>query len=245
MPEVLINNSYSLQLSDQRAAQWHEWHAGGGWEVERIDATISAINEVAKRTGNPRVYDIGAERGDLPALWATRGARVVLVEPSPLMWPHIREVFELNDQAHRVAGCWHGFAGNDSVTGIDAQPWTAGPWPHASRSPVIPEPGFMHLDEGGAPMITVDALAALADEPPDIITIDVEGSELEVLRGAQHTLGDVRPVVFVSVHPEFMEDRHGHTPSDVIDFMNEHNYEGTLLATDHEEHWQFMPGERT
>jgi FkbM family methyltransferase len=39
--------------------------------------------------------------------------------------------------------------------------------------------------------------------PPQLIKIDVEGAEVDVLRGAVHTIRAVRPALIVEVHSEF------------------------------------------
>lgn len=69
--------------------------------------------------------------------------------------------------------------------------------------------------------------------------IDVEGSELAVLRGARRTLEQVHPKVFCSVHPEFMRTL-GEDPQELHDLMAGLGYERTYLATDHEEHWAWF-----
>jgi FkbM family methyltransferase len=45
--------------------------------------------------------------------------------------------------------------------------------------------------------LTLDSLEL---SPPNLIKMDVEGAESEVLIGAQRTLRDVRPIVFVALH---------------------------------------------
>lgn len=50
------------------------------------------------------------------------------------------------------------------------------------------------------PTTTVDLIAHHTNLMPDVIKIDVEGAELQVLRGAQYVLSQVRPSIFLSVH---------------------------------------------
>ncbi len=64
-----------------------------------------------------------------------------------------------------------------------------------------PAAGF--LSDPGAtivPALTVDSIVLAGMVKPDAIKIDVEGAELEVLAGAQRTLIERRPVLFLSVH---------------------------------------------
>lgn len=73
--------------------------------------------------------------------------------------------------------------------------------------------------------------------------MDTEGSELRVLQGAERVLADQRPLVWVSVHPQFSIDMYGLTREDLLAFMRAHGYRCEQLAIDHEEHWLFWPKE--
>lgn len=64
---------------------------------------------------------------------------------------------------------------------------------------------------------------------PDIIKIDVEGAELEVLRGLENNL-DNRMLLYIEIHPEMMGD-FGDEPSELIQLLHKHGYE--LQVTDH------------
>ncbi len=60
--------------------------------------------------GPPVVWDVGAEEGDMPALYATWGCDVVLVEPNPKVWPCIRYHWTAN-QLDPPAGIYVGLVG--------------------------------------------------------------------------------------------------------------------------------------
>lgn len=49
--------------------------------------------------------------------------------------------------------------------------------------------------------VSIDGYCTHAGLSPDVIKIDVEGAEIDVLRGATKTLASARPLVFLSVHP--------------------------------------------
>jgi hypothetical protein len=88
------------------------------------------------------VFDIGAEEGDFPALWATWGAEVVLVEPNDRVWPNIRAIFEANDLGHRVLATFSGFAGPEPRD-LPEQSWLhVDGWPNSAYGAVIGDHGF-------------------------------------------------------------------------------------------------------
>lgn len=236
-----INGRWELKLPKHRARQWAEWE--DGWEVDRLDATYSCVAEaLVFGTTPPVVFDIGSETGDLPCLWAVWGCRVVMVEPSEKFWPTIRRTFEMNDVVEMVAGCFVGFAADNEGPITEYVP---GPWPKATRGTMAVEPGFSFLHERpDIQRTTVDALAHMLDERPDVITIDVEGAEHRVLLGAKRTLERDRPVVLVSVHPVTMHEWFRDDPDSLRSMMAELSYDEHLLTVDHEEHWVFWPTER-
>ncbi|MCA9882643.1 MAG: FkbM family methyltransferase [Anaerolineae bacterium] len=79
-------------------------------------------------------------------------------------------------------------------------------------------PSMGHLAAVGIPveLITVDTVAA-AGHAPDVLKIDVEGAELDVLKGASHTLTDHSPIIFLATHGE-------HVHQACIDFLHQHAY---------------------
>lgn len=231
MKATRILDRWELLLPDHRAdrPQW-PW-----WERVRLEAMYAAI-----RPGDV-VYDIGAEEGDLSGLFATWGARMVLFEPNPRVWPNIKAIWEANG----LAPCrkWVGFAAADSTqdaleTAAEMYPTF---WPECAEGPLISDHGFLNLwERDDVARTRIDTVAAVS-ERPDVITIDVEGAELSVLRGAERTLREDRPIVFCSVHPEFMVENYGVSPDELLAFMADCGYEHTYLGTDHEQHHMWKP----
>lgn len=230
---MLLNGKHELNLPADRAKQWQTWaDRGTNWEPERLDSIMAALTE------DSLIFDIGTERGDFPALWSTTGAQVVMVEPNPLFWPEIREVWSLNNEKLPL-GMIVGFASH-TASGFTPGITHPGSWPAEAMGEYHPDPGFHRfIDYPEATIVTIDQLAE-AFGPPTHISMDIEGAELQALRGGVQTFTHIRPDVWVSVHPDFMP-QYNDTKASLLTFMDQMLYEAELLATDHEEHWLFTP----
>lgn len=229
MVEVAIHGQWPLLLPEHRAAR-PEWPH---WERERIQALNMALRPT------DCLYEIGTEEGDMSALFARWCDRIHLFEPNPRVWPNVRAIWEAN-RLKPPAGCWSGFAG--PRTAIPGAAWPDSHiWPASAWGPVIGDHGFCQLNERpDLPAVSLDDYAASTCDPPDVITMDVEGSELEVLRGAEGLLRDRRPVVFVSIHPESMLAHYRTYENELHKFMADLGYQGDFLAHDHETHYVFQ-----
>lgn len=231
----VLMNRWTLQLPEHRVKQW-----ANPWEKERLDAMHDLI-----RPGDI-LFDIGAEEGDMGTLFASWGADIVAVEAAPRVWSNIRACFEANGLSDRLRGWYVGFCGDES-TKRHKHRWEQsyagnGRWPKCADGPIITDHGFFVLPERpDASATTIDDLA-LQHGPPTVITIDTEGSELTVLRGARRVLTENRPAVYVSVHLDLQwvaERFPGDTGDKLDEWMRSFGYEGRHLATDHERHMEY------
>lgn len=235
MVRTMVNGRWPLLLPEHRALR-PEWP---WWEATRLAAMATVIGP------SSIVWDVGAEEGDFPALWAKWGAQVVLAEPNPKVWPNVAAIWRANDLPDPLL-CWPGFLA-DKVNGQPREYLGTSPWPASAAGPVIGDHGFCRVEERpDLPTSTIDALVADGVPAPTVLTMDVEGAELLVLCGAAATLRKHRPDVFVSVHPEFMAHHYGVTNGveAVRAFMANHGYpydEHQFLCIDHEHHWWFRP----
>lgn len=236
MQQILVNDRWPLWLLEHRAAR-PEWP---WWEAHRLALVHHLISDIHR----PVVYEIGAEEGDYPALYARWGARVVLIEPNPFVWPQIREHWQANTKDD-PAGWYVGFASNITQVAVtDYDDSDRDGWPACAYGPIMPEHGFRHIREhaGNTNQKPIDQLQAdLGWLPPSLITIDVEGGEWHVLQGAEQTLREQRPHVIASIHPDFLRDLYGTEPQTVHDWMSELGYQPRRICIDHEEHWWYQP----
>lgn len=242
MEKTLINGKWTLSLPEHRAARehWGTWYdpATGeekfGWEPERLDSMHRNIGP------GDVVFDVGTEEGDLSALyqsWIGNGdGGVVLWEPNPRVWANIFAIWTANDLTPPL-GFVNGFAAdiNREVSLL-----TIDHWPDDAMGEVISDHGFCVLwERPDIPSLRIDDYVAMTGQHPTIITIDVEGAEANVLEGAIDTLQECKPIVYCSIHPQFMQETFDRNPYELHAYMMYLGFREKHLATDHEDHWVF------
>ncbi|MGH7214148.1 MAG: FkbM family methyltransferase [Tepidisphaeraceae bacterium] len=164
------------------------------------------------------MLDVGANRGK----WARMAthyfpdAKVFMIEPLEEMRPHLDEFCRLHSGSrwfHAGAGA---SAGELTLTIYDD----------------LDGSSLLHPEEAGklgsgrqrrVPIITIDSLIEKGDiELPQLVKLDVQGFELEALRGATRLFGAAELIIMeVSLFPLLGVNPVFH---DVIQFMEERNY---------------------
>lgn len=100
------------------------------------------------------------------------------------------------------------------------------------RPAARPSPMYQLASGGGATgksMVAVETIAlddfcARTGVKPDVIKIDVEGAEMNVLRGMQRLLAEVRPVIFMELHPYHLP-KFQTSAAEVVKFLTDRRYE--------------------
>lgn len=233
MVDCLVNGSYPIKLPAHRAAR-PEWSTPEGWERERLDAMHDGIGP------GDVVYYCGAEMGEFPALCQMWGAEVILFEPNPKAWPSIRMVWEANNLSPLPVS-FPGFASN--VTAMRGEGPVTG-WPRYCYLDLVEAHGFkeLYLEAENYPQVRIDDMwGQFGYKPPTVISFDVEGSEWQLLRGAEETLRRYKPTLFASIHPEFMYAQWGEYSADLRGWIKQLGYKEALLAYEHELHVMYEP----
>lgn len=210
-----------------------DWDVFDYWERERVESMRSHL------TKDDILYDIGAEHGWLSVVYSSMvgGENMVLFEPTPEFWPNIKQTWEKNVK-FQPSGFFPGFASDQNS--FDFSESNLFSWPKASLGELIDKNSYKNLSDEShvlaVPQITIDNYAELTGIIPSALTIDVEGAELTVLRGAEKLLRENNLKVWVSEHDDLAFKQYAVFPNWVKDFMEFLGYKREVLATDHERH---------
>lgn len=139
------------------------------------------------------VFDVGANAGFfsvISARLAGPGGTCVAFDPLPENAASVREQFELN-------GFSHGTVFEGAVGARDGTAAIAFHGPGDSAAHLgTPKSGERTIE---VPMLTLDS-AARRFGRPQVVKVDVEGAEVDVLRGAAELLREAPPTWILEVH---------------------------------------------
>jgi FkbM family methyltransferase len=179
--------------------------------------------------------DIGANLGFYTMLAATltsgRG-RVHAFEPHPVLLAHLRESCILNNFTDVVTVAPYAASGRDGETLTLHLPRNA---EHLGIASLYPH-GY--LEDGpsvSVPTITIDTHLAMDAAPGDcVVKVDVEGAELDVLKGMTQLLSTARvKLLIVEISPSSVQFVEGHpvarhqgaaTPTDIEQYLASFGY---------------------
>lgn len=170
----------------------------GGFELEIQDFVSRLARE------GTVFYDVGASLGFYSLIAARQRARAFAFEPDAVNAECVRRHARLNgleDFVQVVPLAVFSHSGQLGMTVTDRDRGHA----MALVNPAAgPEDGN-GSDGGSFPCVTLDEFSD-THAPPSLVKIDVEGAEVEVLRGAANLLARHRPKIVCEVHsPENLE----------------------------------------
>jgi FkbM family methyltransferase len=187
------------------------------------------------------IFYVGSEEGEMPALCQMWGAEVVMFEPNDKVWPNTKVIWDANKLDPPLA-CFSGFASNRTSS---KAPLILGGFPESANGEVIHDHGFKEVEDQEVmpedhwayiPEIKIDDLVEQQGIIPTALTMDVEGSEWEVLQGAEQTLRKYKPKIWLSLHPEFLFRKHEKYSYEVRRWLIDMGYTEELLDYQHEVH---------
>ncbi len=189
-------------------------------QVQREALAMRAVLAAVLCDGSPYV-DVGTNRGQVLGIAAevAPAARLVAFEPIPALAEQLRLSFPEIDCRQMALGAEPGRAEFCHFRRLDG-------WSGLRRSPVV-------SDEQGDPEtieVTVSTLdRELPDARPSVLKIDVEGAELDVLRGARETLARAHPLILLE-HVPSAAALYGARSEQIWDLLAELGYELRALT---------------
>lgn len=169
-------------------------HRQLAWNAEEYAAFKAVVAPGAT------VLDVGANLGAYTVLfaqWVGPGGRVFAFEPAPESRSGLSRQLELNGVETRVTVRPEAVAAASGTRLFQAEGLRGD---NRLALPHGPAPAAVCTS---VPTTSIDEFCEQAGIEPDILKIDVEGAELEVLRGARRTIARLgaRLAVFVELHP--------------------------------------------
>lgn len=219
MVPTKINGEYEIILPKHRADR-PEWYTKTGWEKKRLASMRDNLGE------GDIVFYVGSEEGEMPALCQMWGAKVVLFEPNDRVWPNTKVIYDANHLETPLA-VFSGFAANQTS---ERAPLILNGWPESAFGEVIHDHGFKELrDPQNIPQVKIDDLVEQHNIIPTAISLDVEGSEWEVLRGAEQTMRQYHPKIWLSLHPEFLHEQYNEWGAELRRWLMDLGYKEELI----------------
>lgn len=165
--------------------------------VEEIYTSIPDFNPMP----GYHIVDVGAQYGDYALLCALkyRVSKVTLFEPVPANYEEIQRNISMNGASNITA---HNIAISNENGNME-----------------INVDGNMGVRKGNGERISVQTakLDSLNLSKPDIIKIDVEGFEIDALKGARNLLEQHHPKIILEAHSLELKQQ-------AIDFLSDMNY---------------------
>jgi len=165
------------------------------------------------------VYDVGAYHGILTLFFASHCAQVISYEPNELNHARLIENIHLNNLVNVHV--------RKLAIGSKARPGTL------AYNLSMLGGGSVIANAAGALSQSVEIttldhdIAAFALPMPDLIKIDIEGSELDALHGARTTLDMHHPALFLEMHGETMREKK-RKAGEIVVFLRDARYTDIL-----------------
>ena len=220
---------YKFWLNEPLAS----WDVFSYWEVERIKSMEKHLVQ------GDVLFDIGTEQGwcNLAYAQMVGPENMVLIEPTQEFWPNIKALWEKNFKVKPKA-FYDGFF-SDKTT--DNRTFLVEQWPTVSNGDLIDRNKYQYIHDNSENVqeCTIDDFVRITNIIPTALTMDTEGSEMLILKGAEKTLRNHDLKVWVSIHDDLGLRDYGVKDTDTIAYLESLGYKGEFLAKDHEQHWYF------
>jgi FkbM family methyltransferase len=192
------------------------------------------------------LFDIGVSDGWISVIYAqfVGAENMCMFEPTWQVWPNIKGIWDANGLAQPRAA-FYGFVSDKTQlippNATDNFQYKDG-WPVAVYcTTLIEEMTFRSLISTGnnIPQTTIDDFVARTGNIPKGISIDVEGAEFLVLKGAKETLLKYHPLIWLSLHDinGCLTYDYGSSKEEVFQYLTDCGYKMEYLETYGDSHW--------
>lgn len=189
---------------------------------------ISLLRKILKP--NMTFVDIGANQGEYTIFAAKRlvQGKVISFEPLSISYEHLKENIELNQFNNVIT---YNFALSDTKGYADI--YTSDDLEiHSSFNEGLSSLYRSNYRNNLLEKVQVEVFDSVwknyQDLDLNIIKIDVEGSELPVLKGAINTLKKYKPLIILEINEETFHEA-GYTKEELITFLEKLNYQFYLI----------------
>ena len=188
-----------------------------GSESRPIGNITMFLEDVRARGFKPQgIIDVGANHGDWTkmALSIFPESKVIMLEPQNEMVPFLERLCHQNSDIEFV----HAGAGKEKGELVQTI-WSD----LAGSSFLVPVSDKETREQRKTPIITIDSLLSeRKDFSPDLVKLDIQGFELEALRGATSIFGRTELFILETSLYDFMPNMP--TTIDCFQFMHEKGY---------------------
>jgi FkbM family methyltransferase len=173
------------------------------------------------------VYDIGAFEGILTMFFSRRARQVVAYEPNPASRERLLTNLRLNHLSN-VTVRDKGIGDRSHEISLLYDPLMPGAASGADLVALQIRDGAPITVRTNIQVVRLDDDIRLNQLPvPDILKIDIEGMELAALRGAEETLLQHHPALYIEMHGADYADKRRNA-REVLSFLSDHAY-GDIL----------------
>jgi FkbM family methyltransferase len=199
---------------------------GLGWIPEQFSPGIMTAEHAFWQSLDLRgmtVYDVGAFHGLLTLFFSTRAKQVVCFEPNTRNHKRLMENLALN-KLENVQVRKFGVGSRSETLQMIGSPLMPGgaSLDRKAQEEMERSKGATMAEE--ISIITLDEEIPRAGLPvPDFIKIDIEGWEIEALRGARQTLESHQPTLFLEMHGATLGEKKRKV-AEIVEFLWSLNY---------------------
>jgi FkbM family methyltransferase len=202
---------------------------GLGW-VPLASGAVETLEERFWRSLDLKglvVYDVGAFQGSLTMFFASRCAHVVSYEPNSINHTRLLENLRLN-ALNNVTVRKLGVGASSGSGDLVFMPLMTGGGSLEPKTVDQLKKSGAEVESERIQITTIDQDITEVGLPrPDFLKIDIEGLELEALKGAAKTLAACRPSLFLEMHGETLREKRRKV-TEIVDWLAKVGYADVL-----------------